>query len=143
MCHNGESSTYEEKASDGSMKEVTVPGTGKTLEITQKMADKLRLVLCTGDVKIDEGVHFRGIIMAKGKLTLEPGANLESAPLEAAKVFQSVTVNEDISPQQFFWEGDKYVLGNTSTENSGNGTGKISDSYELSDYVTYENWKKE
>lgn len=143
MCHNGESSTYEEKASDGSMKEVTVPGTGKTLEITQKMADKLRLVLCTGDVKIDEGVHFRGIIMAKGKLTLDPGANLESAPLEAAKVFQSVTVNEDISPQQFFWEGDKYVLGNTSTENSGNGTGKISDSYELSDYVTYENWKKE
>lgn len=143
MCHNGESSTYEEKASDGSMKEVTVKGTGKTLEITQEMADKLRLVLCTGDVKIDEGVHFRGIIMAKGKLTLEPGAKLESAPLEAAKVFQSVTVNEDISPQQFFWEGNKYVLGNTSTEDSGNGTGKISDSYDLSDYVTYENWKKE
>lgn len=125
MCHNGEG------------------GTGKTLEITQDMADKLRLVLCTGDVRIDADVHFQGIIMAKGKLTLEPGAELESAPLEAARVFQSVTANENISPQQFFWEGDKYVLGNTSTADSGISTGKISDSYELSDYVTYENWKKE
>ena len=143
ICHNGESSTYEEKASDGSIKKTTVPGTGRTLEITQAMADKLRLVLCTGDVKIDEGVQFRGIIMAKGKLTLEPGAKLEAASLEAARVFQSVTVNEDIAPQQFFWEGDKYVLGNTSAEDTGNGTGKISDSYDLSGYVTYENWKKE
>ena len=53
------------------------------------------------------------------------------------------TVNEDIAPQQFFWEGDKYVLGNTSAEDVGNGTGKLSDSYDLSGYVTYENWKKE
>ena len=143
ICHNGVSSTYEEKASDGSTKKTTVPGTGRTLEITQAMADKLRLVLCTGDVKLDEGVQFRGIIMAKGKLTLEPGAKLEAAPLEAARVFQSVTVNEDIAPQQFFWEGDKYVLGNTSAEDTGNGTGKLSDSYDLSGYVTYENWKKE
>ena len=143
ICHNGVSSTYEEKASDGSTKKTTVPGTGRTLEITQAMADKLRLVLCTGDVKIDEGVQFRGIIMAKGKLTLEPGAKLEVASLEAARVFQSVTVNEDIAPQQFFWEGDKYVLGNTSAEDAGNGTGKLSDSYDLSGYVTYENWKKE
>ena len=143
ICHNGVSSTYEEKASDGSTKKTTVPGTGRTLEITQAMADKLRLVLCTGDVKIDEGVQFRGIIMAKGKLTLEPGAKLEAASLEAARVFQSVTVNEDIAPQQFFWEGDKYVLGNTSAEDVGNGTGKLSDSYDLSGYVTYENWKKE
>ena len=143
ICHNGVSSTYEEKASDGSTKKTTVTGTGRTLEITQAMADKLRLVLCTGDVKIDEGVQFRGIIMAKGKLTLEPGAKLEVASLEAARVFQSVTVNEDIAPQQFFWEGDKYVLGNTSAEDAGNGTGKLSDSYDLSGYVTYENWKKE
>ena len=142
MYHNGKSSTYEEKQGD-SERSVTVEGKNTTLEIDQEMADKLRLVICTGDVKINAGVHFRGIIMAKGKITLGAGAELESAPLEAAKVFQSVTVNENISPQQFFWDGDKYVLGNTSTSDSGNGTGKISDSYDLSDYVTYENWKKE
>ena len=79
--------------------------------------------------------------MAKGKLTLEPGAKLEAASLEAARVFQSVTVNEDIAPQQFFWEGDKYVLGNTSAEDAGTER-KLSDSYDLSEYVTYENWKK-
>ena len=142
MYHNGESSTYKEGQGD-SATTVTVRGKNETLTIDQKMADKLRLVICTGDVKINAGVHFKGIIMAKGKITLGAGAELESAPLEAAKVFQSVTVNENISPQQFFWEGDKYVLGNTSTSDSGNSGGKISDSYDLSDYVTYENWKKE
>ena len=143
MCHNGQSSTYEEAGAGGGTQTVTVSGTGQTLEITQSMADKLRLVICTGDVKIDNDVHFQGIIMAKGKITLGAGAALESAPLEAAKVFQSVVGNENISPQQFFWEGDKYVLGNTFTADSSTGTGKISDSYDLSDYVTYENWKKE
>ncbi len=139
MYHNGESSTYEDK--DGS--KVTVPGKKDTLEITQAMADNLRLVVCTGDVRIENGVHFKGIIMAKGKLTLGKGAKLESAPLEAAKVFQGATETDSISPKQFFWDGDKYVLGNTSSSDSGNGTGKISDAYELADYVTYENWKKE
>lgn len=139
VYHNGESSTYQDK--DG--REVTVPGKNETLTINQSMADKLRLVVCTGDVRIEAGVHFKGIIMAKGRLTLGKGAKLETAPLEAAKVFQGVTDEQDISPKQFFWDGDKYVLGNTSSSDSGNGTGKISDEYELSDYVTYENWKKE
>ena len=139
MYHNGESSTYQDK--DGST--VIVSGKNETLTITQTMAEMLRLVVCTGDVKIEAGVHFKGIIMAKGKLTLGKGAKLESAPLEAAKVFQGATETDVISPKQFFWDGDKYVLGNTSSSDSGNGTGKISDEYELSDYVTYENWKKE
>lgn len=139
IYHNGESSTYKNK--DGST--VTVPGKNETLTITQVMADNLRLVVCTGDVEIEAGVHFKGIIMAKGRLTLGKGAQLESAPLEAAKVFQGATETDAISPKQFFWDGDKYVLGNTSSSDSGNGTGKISDEYELSDYVTYENWKKE
>ena len=142
MCHNGKSSTYTEKTAGGTQ-EVTVPGTDQTLVIDQKMADKLRLVICTGDVQIRKDVDFQGIIMAKGKITLEPGASLESAPLDAAKVFQSVVGNENISPQQFFWEGDKYVLGNTSASDGDNSSGKISDKYDISDYVTYENWKKE
>ena len=64
--------------------------------------------------------------MAKGKLTLEPGAKLEAASLEAARVFQSVTVNEDIAPQQFFWEGDKYVLGNSQTSSDNTNSDKDS-----------------
>ena len=139
MVHNGASSTYQ--TSKGSK---TVKGTGKPLEITQQMAetDNLRLVICTGDVVIASGVHFKGIIMAKGKITLEAGASLESAPLEAAKVFQSVVVSDgNISPKDFFWEGDKYVLGNSTVTNDEEKN--TSDTYQLGDYITYENWRKE
>ena len=144
MVHNGESSSYQVKSGSGEITE-TVQGTNQRLVITKKMAeeDNLRLVICTGDVEIQSGVNFKGIIMAKGKITLKAGAKLESAPLDAAKVFQSVIGNagNEVSPKDFFWEGDKYVLGNshvTEDNNEGN-----SDKYQLGDYITYENWRKE
>ena len=139
MVHNGEKSTYQ--TSKGTE---IVKGTNEPLVITKLMAenDNLRLVICTGDVVIQAGVNFKGIIMAKGKITLEAGASLESAPLEAAKVFQSVVVNDgNISPKDFFWEGDKYVLGNSTVTNDEEKN--TSDTYQLGDYITYENWRKE
>lgn len=139
MVHNGKSSTV---TAAGGQKQ-TVPGTGETLHITKEMAKKLRLVVCTGDVQIDENVEFQGIIMAKGKITLQPGAHLESSPLQAAKVFQSVVGTSQVSPKSFFWEGDKYVLGNSSNTITGDDSGKISDTFHLADYVVYENWRKE
>ena len=142
MYHNGSQSTVT--TADGA--EVTVTGTDTPFEITEKEADKLRLVVCTGDVVIKSGVKFKGIIMAKGTLTLEAGAELESSPLEAARVFQAQMSSLDdskdgISPQDFFWDGDKYVLGNSTSDNSGDGSN--SDTYSVSDCVSYENWKKE
>ena len=139
MVHNGEKSTYQ--TSKGTE---IVKGTNEPLVITKLMAenDNLRLVICTGDVVIQAGVNFKGIIMAKGKITLKAGASLESAPLEAAKVFQSVVVNDgNISPKDFFWEGDKYVLGNSTVTNDEEKN--TSDTYQLGDYITYENWRKE
>lgn len=148
MAHNGKSSTFEIKdEAGGTVQTQTVKGTDQTLKITSDMARKLRLVICTGDVEIESGVNFKGIIMAKGKITLGVGAKLESASLEAAKVFQSVIGEGEgkISPQDFFWEGDKYVLGNsTSKDEANNGsTGSNPGTYKLSDYVNYENWRKE
>ena len=140
MYHNGSSSTY----TDDTGRTVTVNGKNSTLVIDRDLAARLRLVICTGDVEIERDVEFRGIIMAKGTITLKPGATLESSPLEAAKVFQSAVGNgQDISPKQFFWEGDKYVLGNTSSTEEDKDSGLISDSYNLADYVSYENWRKE
>lgn len=139
MVHNGEKSTYQ--TSKGTE---IVKGMNEPLVITKLMAenDNLRLVICTGDVVIQAGVNFKGIIMAKGKITLEAGASLESAPLEAAKVFQSVVVKDgNISPKDFFWEGDKYVLGNSTVTNDEEKN--TSDTYQLGDYITYENWRKE
>lgn len=121
-------------------------GMNQTLKISQSDADKLRLVVCTGDVEIESGVKFQGIIMAKGTITLKAGAQLESAPLEAARVFQaqmsSYGDGTSIKPQDFFWEGDKYVLGNSSSSGKKD-TLNGSDTYSIADCVTYENWKKE
>ena len=148
MVHNGESSTFQIKNDDGTTSKIKVSGKDEPLEITSAMADKLRLVVCTGDVIINQGVHFQGIIMAKGRITLGAGASLESAPLEAARVFQAQMnkaegENKKISPKSFFWEGDKYVLGNTNTSDETSDTGRVSDTYDLADCVTYENWRKE
>ena len=121
-------------------------GMNQTLKISQSDADKLRLVVCTGDVEIESGVKFQGIIMAKGTITLRAGAQLESAPLEAARVFQaqmsSYGDGTSIKPQDFFWEGDKYVLGNSSSSGKKD-TLNGSETYSIADCVTYENWKKE
>lgn len=121
-------------------------GMNQTLKISQSDADKLRLVVCTGDVEIEAGVKFQGIIMAKGTITLKAGAQLESAPLEAARVFlaqmSSYGDGTSIKPQDFFWEGDKYVLGNSSSSGKKD-TLNGSDTYSIADCVTYENWKKE
>lgn len=80
--------------------------------------------------------------MAKGTITLEPGAKLLSSPLDAAKAFQSQMNNGKISPKDFFWEGDKYVLGNSQTSNDSGNSDKDSDVYHIEDYVTYKNWER-
>ena len=118
-----------------------------TFMINSGNAASLRLVVCTGDVEIASGVTFSGIIMAKGKITLDSGAKLISAPLEAAKVFQAQmeagSGNEKVSPKNFFWEGDKYVLGNsTATDGTISGSNLENNTYDLAECVTYENWKK-
>ena len=103
MAHNGKKSTFlvkDESASKAALeestiktKETSVNGADKELVIGngngEHSPDKLRLVVCTGDVRIKAGITFSGIIMAKGTITLEPGAKLLSSPLDAAKAFQS------------------------------------------------------
>lgn len=137
--------TFTAKADDGGLTAVMADNEGHSeLIITSSVADKLRLVVCTGDVKIESGVIFNGIIMAKGKITLGSGAKLISAPLDASKVFQAMQPDtEGISPKSFFWEGDKYVLGNFTSTDGTTSANKISNNtYDLAECVTYENWKK-
>lgn len=151
MAHNGKSSTFLVKddsvsstdATQVATKEKTVSGANTELVITKDKAKKLRLVVCTGDVRIKAGVTFKGIIMAKGTITLEPGAKLQSSPLEAAKAFQSqINSSEGVSPKDFFWEGDKYVLGNSQTSDDTTSGDKDSSVYHVEDYVTYKNWER-
>ena len=106
------------------------------LYIDKELADTLRLVVCTGDVVIDKDVSFNGIIMAKGKITLKAGSKLQATPIEAANAFQSqMDANTELKPQDFFWDGNDYIRGNTNSEDS--------TELNIADYVYYKNWKKE
>lgn len=150
MLHNsGETLKYQVKDSNDKTKyvEKEFPSEKKPFVIDSELAKSLRLVICTGDVEIGNDVTFNGIIMTRGTITLKPGSKLNSAPLEAAKVFQaqitdSALSGETISPKDFFWDGDHYVLGNSLTTEQGSDTGNFSHIYNVSDFVNYENWKK-
>lgn len=139
IYHNGKVTSYLDNPENSAV--ITVPGANREFVITADMVDKLRLVVCTGDVRILKNVHFQGIIMAKGKITLEEGASLTSMPEEAAVVFQHLNEKAGASSKEIFWEGNSYVLGNTTTTENTT-TGNISDTYDISQSVTYENWKK-
>ena len=137
--------SFESDSDDAGLKAVMANNEGKApLTIDSEKAKKLRLVVCTGDVEIGAGVTFNGIIMAQGKITLGSGAQLISSPLEAAKVFQAMDsqTGESVSPKNFFWEGDKYVLGNTTTTGTTSGSNLADSTHDLAECVTYENWKK-
>lgn len=116
---------------------------GNPVEINTDDEEKLRLVVATGDVTIETNVNFYGIIMAKGKITMKSGAKLIAAPLDAARIFQAQSTADEISPKDLFWDGDKYVLGNTTTTDDNSGTEtKRNTTYDLAECITYENWKK-
>lgn len=106
---------------------------------SQTNSEKLRLVVCTGNVKIEDNVKFQGIIVAKGTITLGSGVHLIAEPKEAMKVFQAQTADGTFSPKDIFWEGKDFVLGNSIVNNDGT---QVSDFYDLAECVTYENWKK-
>lgn len=146
MYHNGSVySTYTETAADGTTTTETIPGMNTPLTISEDMAQNLRLVVCTGDVVIEEGVEFKGIIMAKGTITLKAGAKLESSPIDAARVFQAQMDSQEedsVKPQDFFWDGDQYVLGNSTSSNNENNVNGSS-VYSIADCVSYQNWKKQ
>ena len=81
--------------------------------------------------------------MAKGKIILNSGSSLQASPIEAANVFQmQMGENSDLKPQDFFWNGDDYVRGNSSSDDNTSGKDS-SDVLDLSDYVFYQNWKKQ
>lgn len=146
--HTGENDyTYHfpEVPQDGELEAYMLDNEGRDVfRITKANEEKIRLVVCTGDVVIEDNVKFQGIIMAKGKIILGSGATLKAAPQEAARVFQAQMNDTEgtASPKDFFWEGEKYVLGNSSTTEDGGNTNRLTTTYDISDSITYENWRK-
>ncbi len=141
---DGEKCVYPSTESGEMPKVIMCNNQGKnTLKITSELQKDLRLVICTGDVEIEKNVQFQGIIMAKGRITLNSGSSLQASPIEATNVFQmQMGENSDLKPQDFFWNGDDYVRGNSSSDDNTSGKDS-SDVLDLSDYVFYQNWKKQ
>ena len=141
---DGEKCVYPSTESGEMPKVIMCNNQGKnTLKITSELQKDLRLVICTGDVEIEKNVQFQGIIMAKGRITLNSGSSLQASPIEATNVFQmQMGENSDLKPQYFFWNGDDYVRGNSSSDDNTSGKDS-SDVLDLSDYVFYQNWKKQ
>lgn len=141
---DGEKYVYPSAESGEMPKVIMCNNQGKnTLKITSDLQQDLRLVICTGDVEIEKNVQFQGIIMAKGRITLNSGSSLQASPIEAANVFQmQIGENSDLRPQDFFWDGDNYIRGNSTSDNDTTGKDS-SDVLNLSDYVFYQNWKKQ
>nr|WP_303243171.1 hypothetical protein [uncultured Blautia sp.] len=141
---DGEKYVYPLAESGEMPKVIMCNNQGKnTLKITSDLQQDLRLVICTGDVEIEKNVQFQGIIMAKGRITLNSGSSLQASPIEAANVFQmQIGENSDLRPQDFFWDGDNYIRGNSTSDNDTTGKDS-SDVLDLSDYVFYQNWKKQ
>lgn len=141
---DGEKYVYPSAESGEMPKVIMCNNQGKnTLKITSDLQQDLRLVICTGDVEIEKNVQFQGIIMAKGRITLNSGSSLQASPIEAANVFQmQIGENSDLRPQDFFWDGDNYIRGNSTSDNDTTGKDS-SDVLDLSDYVFYQNWKKQ
>lgn len=106
--------------------------------INEEIAKTLRLLVCNGNVRIEKGVSFQGIIMTKGTLTIEDGATLTSNPSEAARLLQAQT--EDKTLAMVFYNGDQYVIGNSGGNSEFDGN---SNQYELEKYIIYENWNKQ
>lgn len=107
----------------------------------------VRLIVATGDV--DVSADFKGLIVCKGRITIQNGADITAVPEETAAVFQCIYgtdknevqyKNETVSPMYFFKEGEQYLLNGIA---SGYVVDTLGEQINLIDYIKFENWKKQ
>lgn len=125
------------------MKAILVNG-----DYTVTSADSdVRLIVATGDVVVK--ADFKGLIICEGKVVIEQGANITAVPEETAAVFQCIYgedkneveyKNETVSPMSFFKEGEQYLLNGIA---SGYISGSLGEQINLTDFIKFENWKKQ
>lgn len=115
---------------------------GATFKTSEYNADELRLVIATGNVLVDS--NFKGLIIAKGNVTLKAGGSITASPEDVAKAIQIEGKVSGITkcPMDFLVSGSDYVLSGAvgAAAQPGTNTGETINS---SDLVVYENWTKE
>ena len=136
-----EAEKYFESASDPECKAVIVYGNYTYPEAGH--ADfKSGIIIATGDVKIQDGKEFNGVILAGGNIQL--GQNVKVAPDKEA-VLRALTYSKEITASgggqkeyhvvDFLKGGDGYLRND--------GKAYLNSDINLGDLIVYENWQKQ
>lgn len=121
---------------------VLIDNQTEVFETSSVSSSKLRLVIATGDVLIDS--DFKGLIIAKGNVTLKAGGSVTASPDEVAKAIQIQKDKSGITkcPMDFLVSGSEYVLSGTVSGDAGD-NGREESMINTTDLVIFENWTKE
>ncbi|MCR5773802.1 MAG: hypothetical protein K6G42_01835 [Lachnospiraceae bacterium] len=107
--------------------------------------DTIHLIIAMGDVVLED--DFSGVVLAKGTVSFETGANIEVTDNRDAVIRLLQTVEYTGSPKagvtkplQYFVDGPQYVLEGTTV--SANGVDPETQRVNFGELVRYENWFK-
>lgn len=142
---NGRGGKYVFTTEYGGLQAVLVDGNyDSSNPITGSTLANTRLIVATGDVVLGDNVKFNGLIVCGGKLTLGKNASITAVPDEVSIVYQCSRNTTDgtieYSPMSFFKDGTGYILDGIT---SGSVSGTVGSLIDLSDIISYENWKKQ
>ena len=100
------------------------------------------IIIATGDVKIQDGKEFNGVILAGGNILL--GQNVKVTPDKEA-VLRALTYSKEITTSagnqrefhvvDFLKGGEGYLQNNNKTY--------VNSDINLGDLIVYENWQKQ
>jgi hypothetical protein len=96
---------------------------------------KVHLVIASGDVTVD--CNFRGLIIARGTVTLTRRATAVAADASLVQQAFGLSDENDIRPADYLRDGSSYL-----TMSGQSKSGEDADSG-YSSYVTYSNWTRQ
>lgn len=105
---------------------------------TKVNSKKLRVLITTGNVTIESGCNFQGLIIANGQVILNGNASITSSAADVAKVLQADDDGRKI--MDYLIDSDQYVYGGAA---SGEVVGSSDEETTLGDLIVYRHWKKE
>jgi len=105
---------------------------------TSAASKKMRVLITTGNVIVESGCDYHGLILAAGDVTVKGGARITAAAEDVAKVLQ-VKDSSNNRMMDYLKDADAYVLsGAASGQAAASGS-----SIDVSSLIVYRHWKKE
>jgi len=99
---------------------------------------KMRVLVTTGNVTVESGCDYHGLILAAGDVTVKGGAKISSSAEDVAKVLQ-VRDTSGSRMMDYLKDADAYVLSGAASGQAASSAGNI----DISSLIVYRHWKKE